>query len=1119
MSSLDDPHKTERPAKRRFWFMRRCGQTLFVLLALVAAGLYWAQGRTVVAPDWLRVELVERINAPLNGQKIAVSEAVVVLENGWRPRFRLRGVEVLTATGSEIVSFSQVGGGIDLEALQSGRLALTSLDVSGVFVTLRRAADGGVAMTTGAAQDSSMTQRASNVSELIGNLDDLLLRPELAGLTTAQVDGVTLRYEDEQSNRAWTIDGGRFRLDRDGTDLQLSADLAVLGGGAQVATLEANYVGVIGAIASDFGITFSDVASRDIASQSPAFTWLGALDAPISGSLRGGLTETGTLKPLNATFEIFDGAIQPQPEATPIPLSVARSYFTYLPAQQLLRFDEFYIESAWGSGSFEGSAQIGPDDTGAIGELVGQFRSGKITANPMNMYDQPITIEAAEIDFRMSLSPFLLEVGRLDVTDQGNVLSGQGRMAVGSEGWDLAFDVQMDALEPERLVELWPENGVGFKTRKWITENVFAAALSDIEGALRIVQGKAPNLYVGFEFDEAEFRFMRAMPPMQDGKGYATLVDGRFVAVLDEGGVEAPQGGFVDATGTSFIIPSVRAKPAPPAIVRLRAQGGVTATLSLLDQPPLEIMTKSNRPVDLADGESRLSGTISFPLKKGTPITAVRFDVEGGLFDVTSDVLVKDRRLEAEELDLVVSDAGVQMSGPVKLDGVPLRMRWEKAFGPDAPKGQSRITGNIMLNRENLDALRVVLPPDSISGEGLADYVVDLAAGQPPYLRISSDLAGVGIYVPQVSWSKPEQASGTLRVAASLSEVPVVEQIELTAPGLSATGDLTLAGNGQMERLRLDSVSVGGWFTGSLDLVGRGVGRPPGVVIRGGSLDLRSAEFGPPQNGATAPLTVRLDQLQVSDTIAVTALSGQFTTGGTLSGTFEGSVNGAARVSGALVPQGERSAINVSSGDAGSIFASAGLTRQARGGRLQLQLNPVGSGGAFDGTLRINDTRIKDAPTIAALLNAISIVGLVDELSGDGIYFSEIKADFRLAPSQITLRDASAIGPSMGLSMDGLFVPDTGQIEMQGVISPVYIVNVVGSVLTREGEGLFGFNYSISGTAAEPSVFVNPLTALAPAMFRNLFRRSAPDVPLEEGEAPPPPPPPKPTLEERREQR
>lgn len=63
---------------------------------------------------------------------------------------------------------------------------------------------------------------------------------------------------------------------------------------------------------------------------------------------------------------------------------------------------------------------------------------------------------------------------------------------------------------------------------------------------------------------------------------------------------------------------------------------------------------------------------------------------------------------------------------------------------------------------------------------------------------------------------------------------------------------------------------------------------------------------------------------------------------------------------------------------------------------------------------------------------------------------------------------------------------------MQGVISPVYLLNGFGAVLTRRGEGLFGFNYTLRGTADDPQVQVNPLSILTPGMFRELFRAPAP---------------------------
>ena len=83
--------------------------------------------------------------------------------------------------------------------------------------------------------------------------------------------------------------------------------------------------------------------------------------------------------------------------------------------------------------------------------------------------------------------------------------------------------------------------------------------------------------------------------------------------------------------------------------------------------------------------------------------------------------------------------------------------------------------------------------------------------------------------------------------------------------------------------------------------------------------------------------------------------------------------------------------------------------------------------------------------------------------------------------------------------MDGVYGLDTGAINMQGVITPVYLLNGIGSVLTRKGEGLFGFNYKLRGLAADPKVSVNPLSGLAPGMLRNVLRKPATELPEVEG--------------------
>jgi hypothetical protein len=69
-------------------------------------------------------------------------------------------------------------------------------------------------------------------------------------------------------------------------------------------------------------------------------------------------------------------------------------------------------------------------------------------------------------------------------------------------------------------------------------------------------------------------------------------------------------------------------------------------------------------------------------------------------------------------------------------------------------------------------------------------------------------------------------------------------------------------------------------------------------------------------------------------------------------------------------------------------------------------------------------------------------------------------------------------------------------LQLQGVISPIYLLNGLGAVVSKRGEGLFGFNYALGGTADAPQVSVNPLSILTPGLFREIFRRPPPVLSL-----------------------
>ncbi len=1103
MTQSDTPlRRKPRTGKPRHRWLHGAGQwTLnLVILAMIlsAVGVTLIKGRPLTAPDWMQSRIEARIAQELPQARVTFGKMEFILDDGWRPRVRLSDVLVNTPDGVEIAGFNEFKASFSMQALLDGKVKPRDMSVSGVYATLRRGADGRISLSTSLAPKAPLHE-AATLPQLIGQMDHLLELPALSALVDIELRALTLRFEDVRSDRVWTLDGGRMVATRDGETLNLFADLAVLSGGAGVATLSANYSSVIGETASEFGVSFDGVDAGDIAAQAPAFAWLDVLRAPISGAVRSSLDDAGRFEPINATLQIGAGVLQPNDRTQPIPFDGARSYFSYDPADQLLRFDALSVRSQWISVEASGAATLGGIGAGGqLTDLVGQITLTDLVANPQDLYPEPVSLEAADIDFQMKLKPFRLRIGRLQISDQGQTLQVDGDLQAGSEGWNVALDGQMDGLKPERLLALWPQQ-LKPKTRNWIAENLYQGSVSNIDLAFRLAPDAAPQTYLAFDYKDAEVRFMRTLPNVTKGRGHFSLMENRLVVMLDDGQVIAPQGGAVKVAGSSFIIPDVTVKQGAPSVIRLQTGSTLTAALSLLNLEPMQVMDKVNLPVTLADAQLAFEGTLAVPLKKGGDPKALRYHGTGELLALKSDTLVKGRSLRSSKLALTVDNDGLEIAGKGSIDGVPFDGSWAQPIGKGA--AQSALRGQVTLNQATLDAFGIVLPPGTVSGEGTARIALHFTKGTAPKFALGSDLRGIGITVPQLSWVKPRAAGGNLQVSGRLGPVPQIDNLEIEGAGLTAKGSVRLREGGTLERVRFDRLRLGGWLDIPVDLIGQGKGRPVQVVLRGGTLDLRRAEFGKSkQNGPPGPpMIVALDRLQITDTIALDGLEGQFDTAKGLDGTFQARLNGATPVQGRVLPQDGRSAVRLVSTDAGGVLRSAGLVKQVVGGNLSLTLLPIGSGGAFDGRLTIADVGIKDAPSIAALANAVSGVGLINELNGDGIYFDAVAADFRLTPNQLTLISASAEGASMGLSMDGVYALDTGRINMQGVFSPVYLLNGIGSIFTRKGEGLIGVNYAITGLAKSPDVSVNPLSVLAPGGLRNIFRGPAPKVPSVEG--------------------
>ena len=1080
--------------RRRRLILRVFGWVFAGVCAVLAGAIYFGMGRQFDAPEWLRLRVEARIERNLAGMQIEFGQIYMVVNHGWRPRVGLRDVVLSKADGTVMAQLSDAQASLAMRPLLLGRVQPKRISISGLFATLRRDTSGDVALSL-TSGDAPLRQ-AAGVPQLIEEFDSLLLRPALTALVEIETEALTLRYEDARHGQAWTLDGGHMRLNREGQDLDISGGFSVLSGRDYASTVEANYRSVIGDPAAEFGILVSEVASEDIAVQSPALEWLQVLRAPISGSLRGGVGSDGDILPFSSSLSIGTGVVQPTDQTLPIPFQGASLYITYTPETQILSFDELTVNSGWGAGTMVGQAHLNGVETGTLTDLVGQLQFSNLSLNPKDMYREPLELTGLNVDLKLELNPFRLRLGEMLIEDGESNILLSGEVRAGSEGWDYDLTGKVDQVDVERVKLLWPEAAPP-KPRKWVRENLWKGTARDVNLALRGRDGKKPFVYLDLGFEDGVVQFQKNMPPLRDASGQLSIYGKRLVVTATAGTVTADQGGQIDVAGTSFIIPDTSVKRGGPGIARVVASGPVTAVLSLLNRPPLSVLKNSNFPVDLAKGLVRIAGTLSLPLKEKVPTEEISYHYRGHIDGVSSSNLVPGHELSAQRLNLSGTHSGVEIQGDGQLSGVPVRAAWRMALGKGVPK-DSQVEGTVELSQATVDAFNLGLPSGSISGQSEGAFTVDLAPEQPPVLSLQSDLAGAGLRIPALGWSMGAEATGELNLTAQLGETAQVDELSLTAPGLSAIGTISTLVGGGLESAKFSAVKVGNWLRGSAELVGRG---EAGLAVNmsNGVLDMRNMPFssssGAAGSASSGPITLKLDRLQVTDSFALHGFRGDFSTLGGFNGNFRGSLNGQTVVEGQVVPQNGGVAMRLRSADAGGVFRSAGVVHHGRGGDFDMTLVPANKTGEFDGRLKVKNIRVKDAPAIAALINSLSLVGLFDELSGQGILFSEVEAKFRLGPSYLEVHSSSAVGPSIGLSMDGNYALATGVMNMRGVLSPIYLLNAIGRVFSRKGEGLIGFAFTLRGTADQPRVKVNPLSGLAPGILRDIFRGRAPTVP------------------------
>jgi hypothetical protein len=478
--------------------------------------------------------------------------------------------------------------------------------------------------------------------------------------------------------------------------------------------------------------------------------------------------------------------------------------------------------------------------------------------------------------------------------------------------------------------------------------------------------------------------------------------------------------------------------------------------------------------------------------------------VSGRLTDVAADGVLGRERLEGATLTVAVEGGGLVLRGEGRIGGTPATIDVRH------PRGQPGEAVIAMTLDEAARARRGLPTGPALAGPMPVRIVAPLSKGaKPAPARVEIDLARLAIDDLLPGWTKPAGRPG--RVAFTWNEAaPEIRDLQLEAGPVQIRGNATLNAEGALERAELSTfkLSPGDDLRLSIERAGN-VHR---VTARGNTADARPflrhlrepASARGAKEGGDLDLDVQVNILTGHNDEALTRTALKATVRGRelrdaeVVGRFTGS-----SVIGRVVRQGGASVFVLESGDAGATLRFADVYRRMAGGDMSFQM---GLGGARQpGFVRVRNFVLRNEPALGRIIaQQPQSAGAAAETSGNApgaalnaseVGFTRARTEFIRTGTRIDLQDAVISGPQVGFTLSGWVDQARDTMDVSGTFVPAYGLNnvfaqvpLIGPILGGgSNEGLFAVNFRVSGKASVPTLTVNPLSAIAPGIFRKLF--------------------------------
>jgi len=1048
--------------------------SLVILLSLASAGAAWRLSRGPVSLEFIKDRIERAVNAGLAPAHVTLG-GVSIAWGGFSHGLdqplvlRVTDLSVEAAAGTAGVSIPFAEATLSARWLLLGRIVPRSITLQGAHIVLTRGTDGSVNFDIGG---TARTDGPSPLTGLVGILgtpagtDRQTSAHQLSQLSAVSIHGATLLLDDRMLGMTWSADPADIDFVRHpggGMDGRATLALALSG---QKAVLTGSFTIAPKAHAVRVMVRLSRVTPMALANSAPILAPLAAIDVPLT----------------------LDGEADFGPDLSPVHLRVT---------------------------AHAGTGKV-MTDRGSI-----PIRQADVTVAGT---PEQATLESAVVELQ-SASGSAISTFKAS----GPVFHKAGRLGA-------ALHLTLDHADFADLAALWPAD-IAPNPRTWITENIQSGTAHDGTADVVIdMPDNAPDITLSkatatLEGDDLSVTWLSRVPPIEHGKAHLVLTDPDKLEIDVRAAQQIVNGADPIAVPYGHVTVVGLTKKDQIATVQCETSGTVVSAIALLKEPRLRILDRHPMDLKSPSGFARISIHAVVPLLRDLQIDDVEIHSTGSLSNVHLTGIVAGRDLDDGTLLLDADTNHLSIKGAAKLAGIQTNLDALMDFRAGSPSQvlqRYQVTG-----RANARALADagLDTGDTLSNGDIGlNLVLNEHRNGDGDLTVDADLAQVGVDLSAVGWRKPvgSAAKATARVVLLNDRLMGIGKLTADGVGVQLDGSVT-AVDGKLDTIKLDRLVLGrSDVRGTIHLPRNG---PIELDLNGPALDAsaklmqKSPKRDPttprPPPGLSWSMHGRFEHVfmahdVIANQVVTTGESdGEILSRFTLSGRTGPGNPFSIRIglgTGEMGRTARLLAIDVE--DAGSVLRGLDVTQEIQSGMLRVS-------GAFDdttpdhalaGTLDLSDFRVIHAPALGKLLQALTLYGLVEALSGPGLGFSRLIAPFKLDGDALELTDARAFSASLGLTAHGRIDRANDRVDLDGTVVPAYLFNtilghipLIGQLFTAEkGGGLFAMNYSLHGPIDNPNVAANPLSVLTPGILRGMFGSF---------DAPPPPTPRRPPLD------